>query len=76
MILSDLAALCTNLAENPTVPEELRGQMAAFVEEYDLLLSNGSGTRREYFAAEHLLIRIARFLARIPEELDAEIEPG
>jgi hypothetical protein len=62
MILSDLAALCTKLAENPTVPEELRGQMAAFVEEYDLLLSNGSGTRREHFAAEHLLIRIARFL--------------
>ena len=76
MIVSDLAALCEKLSKEPTVPEKLRRKALGFVEEYSSLLPDrGKGTRAQHFQAEELLVRIARFLPDIPDELDDEREP-
>ena len=76
MILTDLAALCKKLAEDPIVPEKLRAQALGFAEEYNLLLPDlGKCDRRLHFEAGRLLIQITRFLPNIPEALDAESVP-
>jgi len=76
LIVSDLAALCEKLAKQPTVPDKLRRKALGFVEEYNSLLPyGGEGTRPQHFEGEELLIRIARFLPAVPEELDDEREP-
>jgi hypothetical protein len=50
MILSDLAAICTKLADNPIVPGELPARLQAFIGEYDSLLPN-QGTRSAHFSS-------------------------
>jgi len=71
MVLSDLAALCKKLAEEPIVVEELRVRAGEFIAEYNSLLEyRGRSTNSQHFRGEQLLIRIARFLPRIADELE------
>ena len=68
MVLSDLAAICQKLAENSAVPKTLRDRASEFVEEFKTLVPHrGRGDARVHFQAETLLIKIARFLARMTE---------
>ena len=68
MVLMDLAATCKKLAENSTVPDSLRAQARQMVEEFDSLLPvRGKGTPAEHAQGETLLVKMARFLARIVE---------
>jgi hypothetical protein len=68
MVLSDLAAICKKLAENSAVPKTLRDRAGDFAEEFKLLVPyQGKGDARVHLQAENLLIKIARFLARITE---------
>jgi hypothetical protein len=71
MVLSGLAAICKQLAEEPAVLEELRVRAGEFVAEYDSLLEDrGRSTNPEHFEGEELLIQMARFLPRIADELE------
>jgi hypothetical protein len=80
MVLSGLAAICKKLAEEPAVLEELRLRAGEFVAEYNSLLEDkGRSTNPEHFEGEDLLIRIARFLPRIADEMvdtTREFRPG
>jgi len=68
MVLSDLAAICQKLVENSVVPKTLRDRASEFVEEFNSLVPyRGKGDARVHLQAENLLIKIARFLARIVE---------
>jgi hypothetical protein len=68
MVVTDLAAICQKLAENSAVPQTVRDRAAEFVEEFSLLVQyRGRGDARVHLQAENLLIKIARFLSRIPE---------
>jgi len=68
MVLSDLAAICKKLSENPAVPGHLRLQASQFVEEFNSLAPySGSGTPAQHFRGEQLLVRIARFLPTLLE---------
>jgi len=70
MVLDDLAAICKKLAGEPALLEDLRVQAGEFVEEYNSLLGDrGRSTNAEHFEAAELLIRIARFLPRIVDEM-------
>jgi hypothetical protein len=76
MILSELAAICKKLVENPVVPEKLRARAQGFVDGFTALAPyEGTGSRGLRFEGEQLLIRIARFLPDVPGALDAESEP-
>jgi hypothetical protein len=68
MVLSDLAAICQKLSENSIVPKMLRDRASEFVEEFHSLVPySGKGDAKVHFQAENLLIKIARFLARMVE---------
>jgi hypothetical protein len=68
MVLSDLAATCRKLAENPAVPPRLREQAGELVQEFDLLVPHrGTGNATVHFRGENLLVRMSRFLPRILE---------
>ena len=75
-ILSDLAALCKKLAENPVVPKKVRAEALGFVKEYNSLLPyGGTGDRSLHFEAEQLLFRITGFLPNIFGALDTDCVP-
>jgi hypothetical protein len=68
MVLSDLAAICKKLTENSAVPKTLRDRAGEFVEEFNSLVPyRGKGDAKVHLQAENLLIKIARFLARMVE---------
>lgn len=68
MVLTDLAAICKKLADNPAIPEELRVQAVKFVGEFNSLLPyRGKGTASQHAQGEMLLTQIARFLPRVLE---------
>ena len=74
MVLTDLAAICKKLTENPAVPEELRGKARQFEEEFNSLLPvRVEGTAAQHALGEQLLIKIARFLPRL---LEVQAEPA
>jgi hypothetical protein len=71
-ILTDLAGLCKKLAENSAVPETLRVEARKLGEEFDSLSPHrGKGTADQHAQGETLLIRIARFLPKIVEMVQA-----
>ena len=68
MVLTDLAAICKKLADEPAVLEDLRVKAAEFVSEYESLLEyRGRSNNAQHMAGEDLLVRIARFLPRIAD---------
>ena len=68
MVVMDLAAICKKLARNSIVPDNFRVEARELVEEFDALLpAHGKGTPAEHAQGEHLLVKMARFLARIIE---------
>jgi hypothetical protein len=70
MVLTDLAAICKKLSEEPAVPKHLRDQAAKFVAEYDSLVQyRGSSENPEHFRGEALLVKIGRFMPRIADEM-------
>ena len=72
MVLTDLAGICKKLAENSAVSETLREQARNFGEEFDSLLPySGKGTPAQHAQGETLLLRIARFLPRVVEAVQA-----
>lgn len=76
MILTDPAARCKKLAENPIVPEKARAEALGFVENYNSVLpSEGTGSRPIHYDTEILLNQITRFLPNVPQALDAESVP-
>jgi hypothetical protein len=73
MVLTDLAGICKKLAENSAVPETLRVQARKFGEEFDSLAPyRGKGTAHQHAEGEQLLTKIARFLPRIVETVQAQ----
>ena len=68
MVLTELAAICNKLAEDPAVPQELRVKAREFVLEFNSLVPvRGKGTAAQHFQGEQLIAKIARFLPRILE---------
>lgn len=68
MVLTDLAALCKKLADNPAITEEMRATARQFVERYNLLARfSGKGNDPQHFEGESLIARIARFLPSVLE---------
>lgn len=68
MVAIDLAAICWKLAENSTVPDNLRAEARELLEEFEELLpARGKGTQSEQSQGEFLLAKMARFLPRIIE---------
>ena len=68
MVLTDLAALCKKLADNPAITEEMRAKARQFVEKYNSLASfRGRGNHAQHFEGEKLIDQIARFLPRLLE---------
>ena len=68
MVLSDLAALCKKLADNPAITEEMRAKARQFVAEYNLLAPyRGKGNHLQHFHGERLITQIARFLDSVLE---------
>jgi len=68
MVLSDLAAICKKVSENSAVPDKVRADARAMVEEFNSLLPfRGKGNPSEHAQGELLLVKIARFLPRILE---------
>jgi hypothetical protein len=68
MVLTDLAALCKKLADNPAVTEEMRAKARQIVEKYNLLAPyRGKGNHPQHFEGEKLIDQIARFLPRVLE---------
>jgi hypothetical protein len=68
MVLTDLAALCEKLADNPAITEEMRAKARHFVEKYNLLEPyRGKGNHLQHFEGERLIDQIARFLPRVLE---------
>lgn len=68
MVLTDLAALCKKLADNPAITEEMRAKASQFVEEYNLLAPyRGKANHSQHFETEKLLDQIALFLPRVLE---------
>ena len=68
MVLTDLAGICTKLAHNPALPDNLRIQARQFHEAYESLAPyQGIGTPAQHQMGEELLGRIARFLPRVLE---------
>ncbi len=73
MVLTDLAGIYKKLAENSAVPEELRVKAREFGEEFDSLSPyRGKGTAAQHAQGEQLLIRMARFLPRVVDMVQAE----
>lgn len=71
MVLSDLAALCKKIAEQPTITKELRAQAQQFAGEYESLAPLAdTSTNRRHFEEEQLLNQIARFLPKIAGDED------
>ena len=72
MVLTDLAGTCKKLAENSAVPETLRAEARRFGEDFDSLLAHsGKGTPAQHAQGETLIVRIARFLPRVVETVQA-----
>ena len=72
MVLIDLAGICKKLADNSAVPDSPREEARKFEDEFDSLLPHrGKGTPAQHAQAETLLIRIARFLPRVVEMVQA-----
>ena len=72
MVLIDLAEICKKLADNSAVPDTLRAEARKFREEFDSLLPDrGKGTPAQHAQAETLVIRIARFLPKVVEGVQA-----
>ena len=68
MVVSDLAAICRKLAENPSVPDNLREHARQLTDEFDSLLpARGKGNPSEHFQGEALLIKMARFFPGVIE---------
>jgi hypothetical protein len=68
MVLSELAAICKRMSENPAVTDDLRAQARQLVEEFELLLpARGRGSPSQHTQGEILLIKMSRFLPRILE---------
>ena len=77
MVLTDLAALCKKLADNPVITEQMRTKARQFVEKYNLLEPyRGKGHHTQHFEGEQLIEQITRFLPRVLEVKSyAEGEP-
>ena len=72
MLLIDLAEICKKLADNSAVPDTLRAEARKFGEEFDSLLPHrGKGTPAQHGQAETLILRIARFLPKVVEMVQA-----
>jgi hypothetical protein len=68
MVVMDLATICKKLAGNGYVPDSFRMEARELVEEFDALLpAHGKGTPSEHAQGEMLLVKMARFLARVIE---------
>jgi|SRR5262252_9072645 len=68
MVLTDLAALCKKLADNPAITEEMRARARHLVEEYNLLAPyRGKGNHPQHFEGEKLVNQMALFLPRVLE---------
>ena len=68
MVLTDLNAICTKLADDPAVPDNLRARAREMVDEFNtLVVVRGRGNALEHFAGETLLIQMARFLPKVAE---------
>ena len=68
MVLTDLAALCKKLADNPAITEEMRAKARQFVERYNLLAPfRGKGNHLQHLEGEKLIDQIARFLPSVLE---------
>lgn len=69
---TDLAGIFRKLAESSEVPETLRLDARKFGEEFDSLSPyRGKATPAQHAQAEQLLTKIARFLPRLLEVLNA-----
>jgi hypothetical protein len=68
MVVCDLAAICTKVADTPAVPDHLRATARDLVTEFEALLpARGKGNPTEHAAGEDLLIKMSRFLPRLVE---------
>jgi len=68
MVLTDLAALCKKLADNPAITKEMRAKARQFVDEYNVLAPyRGKGEHHQHFEGEKLIVLIARFLPSVLE---------
>ena len=77
MVLTDLAAICKKLADNPAITEEMRAKARQFVEKYNSLAPyRGKGDHHQHFEGEKLIDQITLFLPRVLEiKSYAEGEP-
>jgi hypothetical protein len=67
-VLMDLAAICTKVAENEVVPDNLRMEARGLLAEFNSLLpARGKGNAFEHMQGEKLLVMMARFLGRVIE---------
>ena len=57
-VLTDLAEICTKLANNPVLSNELRIQARQFREAYDCLVPKGNFA--QHLMGEELIVKIAR----------------
>lgn len=68
MVLTDLAALCKKLSDNPAITNEMRAEARQFLADYNLIAPfRGKGNAAQHIEGELLIDQIARFIPRVLE---------